>query len=137
MTENTANWMPVFFFTRSAGISRSLVVGGKAANSGLKPRCTGLGSCPIVRPHCNSNSVRLPSHRVPVKKALIQSAQCEVEDCVHVLPSRPGSQLATFSFTHGKVASRLSERVSDGPESASDCSTGPSSLTSLTRLSLV
>ena len=42
-----------------------------------------------------------------------------------------------FSFTHGNVDKKLSERVSAGPASASDCSTGPSWWSSLTKLSLV
>ena len=33
------------------------------------PAVHGLGNWPMVRPHCNSSSVRSPSHRVPVKMA--------------------------------------------------------------------
>ena len=91
----------------------------------------------MVRPHCSSSSVRLPSHRVPVNNACVDPAQRQVDDRrdVRVVAAHPFGE----SCPSGTGTSRrnLSERVSAGPASASDCSTGPRSFSSWTRFSLV
>ena len=68
---------------------------------GGPPAVHGLGSWPMVRPHCNSSSVRSHSHRVPVKKAVVQPAQGEVDDHGHVGVVAAQKILSMFSFGNG------------------------------------
>ena len=64
ITVKIASWILIRLVRRMSG---PLVQVVRQRSAGCRA-VYGLGIWPMVRPHCISSSVRLPSHRVPVKK---------------------------------------------------------------------